>query len=562
MSAIDALSVEDQAMLKGLLREKAARQAAKTAVGIVHPDGTVLRSIKRDGNAWYEVDDEPRIWIPEKLEPLLLRPKRLNVIVGGRGSAKSISVGDLILREMHDDSTNWMCLREYQSSTKDSVHGLLASEVTRLQYDGFTTLDQSIRCNRAEAKFAGLARNPDSVKSAFGFEGYWVEEAQFLSEDSIKILTPTARNLPVNGPPGQISKIEEDVIDLSKVKILFTANPEASTDPFSRRFLIPFQDALDKHGIYEDHLHLIIRINWRDNPWYGQSGLEEERAFDYENESRAKYDWVWEGGFNDEVDNSIIKPEWFDAALDAHKLEHLSGRFRPHGAVIAAHDPSDLGTDSKGFAMRHGSIVTAVRSKDDGDVNQGLDWATSIANSNSADHFVWDCDGMGISLKREVAKAFEGKRIQTHQFRGSLSGIGQDNAERNYEPSEIDGRAAATYSSTFKNNRAQYYWALRNRFYYTYRAVVKGEYIDPEMMISIDSEGVDNLAKLRSEVCRIPGKDNPNGLIQIMSKAEMARLKISSPNMADALMMTMITPTPMKRKRTKSTWRYQDPLNF
>jgi len=61
-------------------------------------------------------------------------------------------------------------------------------------------------------------------------------------------------------------------------------------------------------------------------------------------------------------------------------------------------------------------------------------------------------------------------------------------------------------------------------------------------MISIDSEGVDNIANLRSEVCRIPKKDNPNGLIQIMSKDDMKRLEIDSPNESDSIMMSVFKP--------------------
>tara|TARA_R110000744_G_C18899575_1_gene509065 strand:- start:186 stop:482 length:297 start_codon:yes stop_codon:yes gene_type:complete len=80
---------------------------------------------------------------------------------------------------------------------------------------------------------------------------------------------------------------------------------------------------------------------------------------------------------------------------------------------------------------------------------------------------------------------------------------------------------------------------LRDRFYATYRAVVKGEYIDPETMISLSSN-ISNMEQLRAEVCRIPRKHNGNGMIQIMTKQEMwTKHKIPSPNMADALMMSM-----------------------
>jgi phage terminase large subunit len=98
-------------------------------------------------------------------------------------------------------------------------------------------------------------------------------------------------------------------------------------------------------------------------------------------------------------------------------------------------------------------------------------------------------------------------------------------------------RNPKTNKETFKNKRAQYYWALRDRFYNTYRAVVRGEYVDPDTMISLDSSGIDNIDALRSEVCRVPIKANNNGYIQIMSKIEMKSIKIPSPGMADSLMM-------------------------
>jgi phage terminase large subunit len=61
-------------------------------------------------------------------------------------------------------------------------------------------------------------------------------------------------------------------------------------------------------------------------------------------------------------------------------------------------------------------------------------------------------------------------------------------------------------------------------------------------MISIDSDGVESIDALRSELCSIPAKDNSNGLIQIMNKKEMKTNGIDSPNMADSIMMCLYTP--------------------
>ncbi|MCK4816364.1 PBSX family phage terminase large subunit, partial [bacterium] len=168
---------------------------------------------------------------------------------------------------------------------------------------------------------------------------------------------------------------------------------------------------------------------------------------------------------------------------------------------------------------------------------------TGLAHNQDVDWFIWDGDGMGTGLKRQVSLAFAGTKTKYHMFRGSLSGKGQDHADKVYMPQHgDDDTKPKTYAETFKNNRAQYYTELARRCYNTYLCVVKGKYIDPDDMISFDSDGIDNLAGLRSEICRIPKKDNGNGLIQIMNKKEMKALDIDSPNESDSVMMSLFMP--------------------
>jgi phage terminase large subunit len=363
-----------------------------------------------------------------------------------------------------------------------------------------------------------------------------------------------------------IDKLLPTILRNPGAECWFSANPQSSADPFSKRFIVPYQKYLDRDGFYEDDLHLIVVINWRDNPWFNEEG-EKLRSWDYANLPRAKYDWIWEGKYNDEVDGSIIKAEWFDAAIDAHKIPNLENLFKPKGAVVAAHDPFDGGGDAGGFALRHGSIIEMVSQKDSGEIDEVCDWATDLTIRNRADWFVWDGDGMGTGLKRQVADAFEGTRVEWHVFKGSLSGSGQDNADDIYMKEDSPmGEVQLTYAETFKNNRAQYYIDLANRFYNTYRVVVKGEYADVDEMISLNSEGIQNIAQLRSECCRIPRKINAGGLDQIMSKMEMAKLRIASPNMSDSVMMTLWKPRVRQRTRTarfarQSSTAY-DPYNY
>ena len=133
-------------------------------------------------------------------------------------------------------------------------------------------------------------------------------------------------------------------------------------------------------------------------------------------------------------------------------------------------------------------------------------------------------------------------------FKGSLSGKGQDNAEKIYQKGYGDKSNNLTNAEVFKNNRAQFYIALADRCYNTYRCVVKGEYVDPDEMISFDSDGIESIPALRSELCRIPRKNNSNGMQQIMNKQEMKGQGIDSPGMADSIMMIMFIP-PLKKVR-------------
>ena len=538
--------LERQAAAVLELKKRKAKE--KTVFGIVSPDKGLLYSITNETGEWAKTDKEPDIYIAEKAERIIKSKKRFIILYGGRGSTKSVLGVDIAIADAKDNSSRTYFLREFQSSIKNSVHSLVKSEVNRFGFPDFQTLDNSIKHKEESVfEFAGIARNIDSVKSTHGFKRFEVEEAQFISQTSLDVLTPSLRKGPKNGLPEKFKDENSLLEDISNnkddVSIIFVANPRSSADPFSKRFIEPYKKHVDKHGYYEDELHLIVKINYYDNPWFEDSGLESERAWDFENRDRAFYLHKWEGEYNDSVDGSIIKPEWFDAAVDAHKMERLKKAFEPHGAKIAAHDPFDDGNDAGGYALRHGSIIRHVKSKDSGEIDEACDWATGLAHNHGADWFVWDGDGMGTGLKRQVSTAFTGTNTKYRMFKGSLSGSGQDNADKMYMPQHDDGRTeSTTYAETFKNNRAQYYTNLAIRFYNTYKCVVKGEYIDPDEMISLDSEGIDDLVGLRSEICRIPKKDHQGGLIQIMNKKDMKALDIDSPNEADSVMMSLFMP--------------------
>jgi phage terminase large subunit len=538
-----ALKPDDRRALGALLKERERRQSQKTVtvVGFVDPDKGFTHAIKRVRGAWVETQDEPKVYLPAKMERVLRSRKRFIVIIGGRGSAKSVSVADICLIDAADEGVKTYCLREYQSSIRNSVHSLLKSEIERLELSGFEVLNNSISKSDSEAfEFAGLSRNVDSIKSAHGFKKFWGEESQSFSDDSLRALTPTARQKPNKGLPVQFKQEGADLRsevanELLKdgVSILFVANPASSEDPFSKRFIAPFLSDLERDGYYEDELHLVVTMNYTDNPWFMESGLEAERKWDYENLPRALYDHIWLGKFNDSVANGLIMAEWFDACIDAH----IKLGFQPLGVKIASHDPSDLGPDSKGYAMRHGSVILDVQEKEDGNVNEGGHWAAQIALAQGVDAYSWDGNGVGAGLAEQNSKAFAGKAVQLSVFN---AGEGPDAPDEIYKAAlEAPVENQKTNKDVFRHKGAQYAFALRDRIYRTYRAVVHHEYADPTQLISFSSS-IPLLSKLRAEACRIPRKLNANGFNELYSKEEMkSKFKIASPNLFDAVKQTM-----------------------
>lgn len=500
-------------------KKRGRPRSANTPTAPPRRKGRTLLSANTPPKRRYKKKDPPppnqrTLIINHKLAPFLTKPHPLKVAVGGRGSGKSLGIGDMLTFKMDTERADVYCLREFQDSITDSVHRVFKGSIEeRLKLPGWDIQQNAIIApNGARTTYKGANRNPDAMQSAQGYKYSWFEEAHRASQTSLDKLLPTIlRN------PG--------------AQCWFSANPQSSGDPFSQRFIVPYLRQLEEQGYYEDDLHYIVMVNWRDNPWWNKE-QEQLRQWDYENLPRAKYDWIWEGRFLDTVDDAIIQPEWFDACIDSH----IKLGFKPTGRKIVSHDPSDLGADDKGLAFRHGVVFHDVQARAFGDVADGCDWATQYAIQHNAEAFIWDGDGMGIGLRRQVADNLKGKNIEQIIFRG---GETADNPLAMYEPIDHNSATSRSNQDTFKNKRAQYYINLRDRCYRTYRAVVKGEYHDPDTLISFSS-AINNLQGLRTEICRIPEKYNHTGKIQIMSKDEMIKAySIASPNMADAVMMAL-----------------------
>jgi len=474
-----------------------------------------------------------RIKCLSKFRPLIEKEKRIKILVGGRGSTKSTFVADYVSTSVSMGQL-WCCGREYQNTIDESVHRLLADEIQRIDLDGFQIKSTEIihPSSGGRTFYKGLARNILSIKGIMsGIDGLWIEEGEGLSDDTLRVLTGSVRLTAKDYDAARAHGLSLDQI--KKPEIWITMNRGSRQDPIATRYLERAEPDLERYGYYEDDTVMIVQANYPDMPkaWFLASGLEEERADDEKMLTPHQYKHKWHGGYLEEVQNAIIQEDWVDACIDAHKFLG----FEPRGVEAVIFDPADSG-DARGLVHLHGSVILEAIENKTLDVNDSCELATDYAIDAKADEFIWDADGLGLTLRRQISEALKGKKIAMTEFHGGGQ-VRQPNII--YLPvTKQANNKEKTNKQSFKNLRAQKYIELRDRIYRTYRAVVHGEYHDPDTLLSLSSK-ITHLTQLKAELCRIPLVPNGQGLMQIMNKEQMRKNKIPSPNLADPAMMGM-----------------------
>lgn len=509
----------------GELKETVYGVVDKVVDGVPH----FIRRWKGTIGNMRSTDEEPTVYVIEKLEPFILKHKKHKGAFGGRAGTKSIMAMDAMVGDVNSNGSKVFCLREHMKSLRNSIFAGICGRIKSLGFKGFTDVPSQweIKHNTGGVISFGGMQNIKDMKGSFDYKYFLCEEADATSQETLDVLGPTLRG--VEG-----------------AELWYIWNPQSSNDPMSKEFITPYQAELDRSGYYEDEHHLIIKVGFEDNPWFmADSSLRQEYEKDKQKKedgrmSAARFNHIWHGAFNDDIEDSLIEADWFDACIDAH----IKLGFEPKGIKVATHDPSDTGDDAKGYSLRHGVVFTNVCEIDSENANTAIDEACGMAIKDGADSFGWDCDGLGAPLRNQVSDNFKGKNIRTFMFKGSES---PHNGDTVFSYNEEYGiRDSKLVKDVIANKRAQNYIDIAERCRKTYEAVTLGRYINPDELISFSSE-IKEIQKLRSELCRLPLKPNATGKILLYTKQEMRsgitlkngqRVVIPSPNMGDCVMMS------------------------
>lgn len=267
-----------------------------------------------------------QIEIQEAFLPLLTVHKRYKLYHGGRGGGKSFAFADALLLIARSKQVRVACIREVQTSIKDSVYQLLRDRCDMHGFDDFIFYEDRVvnSLTGSTIVFKGMNNNnAANIKSLEGINICWIEEAQALSEKSWNILDPTIRK--------------------EGSEIWLSMNREEEYDPVWKAIAVnPTDDAI------------VVKVNYYDNKFCPDTLVQQAKRMketDY-----LRYLHVWEGEPVQEGDYKLINLVDVRKAMDT-KLENSATDNVP---LIIGVDVARFGDDKTAIARRQGRKIFNV----------------------------------------------------------------------------------------------------------------------------------------------------------------------------------------------------------
>lgn len=282
----------------------------------------------------------------------------------------------------------------------------------------------------------------------------------------------------------------------------------------------------------------VFILDWRDHPlktqeWYDKLRLKhEDEGLNHIFAQEVDRDYAAS------VEGILIKPAWVQAAIDFHDRYSI----KLDGLTYGGLDIADEGGDKNALAMRKSILIKYVDNWGKGDAGESAIKAVKACREKDiANYLFYDCIGVGATVKAEV------NRLTREGFKfGMLKVIPWAASAGVLRPEEnvVKGdKESPKNKDTFKNLKAQAYWALRTRFQKVYKYVTEGKKYPIDELISINGR-VKNLHSITQQLSQPTYSRDGSGRIIVDKKPSGTK----SPDMADAICMAFF-PVPERTKR-------------
>jgi phage terminase large subunit len=273
----------------------------------------------------------------------LLEPARDKGAWGGRGSGKSHFFAGLLIEDSLSEpgqsggeGLRSVCIREVQKDLAQSSKLLIESKLASFnlgEADGFKIYEDCITTpGDGLMIFKGMNNyTAESIKSLEGFKRSWWEEAQAGTALSINLLRPTMR--------------------ASGAQMWWSWNARRKTDPVDVML----------RGPEKPTGAIVVEANWRDNPWFKDGELPQERE-DCLRIQPDQYDHIWEGGYI-----TVAEGAYYAKSISQAKSEGRISKvaFDPLMTIRLFVDIGGTGAKADAFAMWPAQFIgREVRTRD------------------------------------------------------------------------------------------------------------------------------------------------------------------------------------------------------
>jgi phage terminase large subunit len=276
----------------------------------------------------------------------------------------------------------------------------------------------------------------------------------------------------------------------------------------------------------------VFIFDWRDHPEKTQEWYDLRKARAEREGMQHIFAQEVDRNYSAAVQNTIIAFDWIEAAVDAHF--HIPAlRVPPSDEWMAGFDLADEGGDQNALILRNGVILRHAEQW--GERDPGVSTRKLLIglreNGRRGIKVQYDCIGIGSNVKSEYNRLIDSGEIEFGEFHMVPWHAGAS-VQQPFARIIPDDNESPRNRDFFGNMKAQAWWALRTRFYKTWRARTYGDVYDYDELISISSDipsGV--LHQLKKELAQ-PTRSQTTGSLKLYVEKKPNGTK--SPNLGDA----------------------------
>lgn len=281
----------------------------------------------------------------------------------------------------------------------------------------------------------------------------------------------------------------------------------------------------------------VFIMDWRDHPEKTQEWYEQRKAKAEREGMQHIFAQEVDRNYSAAVENTIIQYEWVQAAIDAHLEIPQMAALAGSEEWMAGLDVADDGQDKNALALRQGFVLRHAR--DWGERDPGVTTRNTLADLRARGlrgiELQYDCIGIGAAVKSEWNRLVDAGAVEWDEY-SLIPWHAGAAVIRPYERMIPGDHQTPLNRDQFHNFKAQAWWAVRTRFYKTWRvrqAFSEGRTEDyrADELISLDGS-IPCLQQLCKELAQPTMTKSTQSLKMLVDKRPNGT---RSPNLADAL---------------------------